>query len=137
VLPRDACGTPKTQKGKAPGQRVAKDLNRRCSSFEDKVLVVRRCHSKYTVTWGNRNHTLVITTRHFAPYSVLSRNIRGTRGTSRDRLPVGTCDSADPNALIDVADPATLYLRGPTHGAETGRRGQVSSLLSASPRYSN
>jgi hypothetical protein len=73
-------------------------ISRRCSSFEAEVLVVRRCHPKCAVTWGNWNYTLVITTRHFAPYSVLSRNIRGTRGTSGDRPPMGLRDSADSNS---------------------------------------
>jgi hypothetical protein len=83
---RFRCRRRRSPKGKSSGQRLEEPPSPRCSSFEGKVLVVHRCHSKYTVTWGNRNYTLVITTRHFAPYSVLSRNIRGTRGTNRDHL---------------------------------------------------
>ena len=66
------------------------------------MLVVQRCHSKSAVTWGNEDLTLVITTRPFVPFSVLSRNIRGTRGTSRDGPQMGLRDSADPHGRVVV-----------------------------------
>ena len=44
----------------------------------------------------------MIATCPFVPFSVLSRNTRGTRGTSRDGALMGLRDSADPHGRVAV-----------------------------------
>jgi hypothetical protein len=47
------------------------------------LLVVSRCCSKHALTRRNATYMLVVLPCHFAPFLMLPRNIRGTRGAAR------------------------------------------------------